>query len=165
MKHLKLFDGFLIQESNSGDQPKFQFFPFDDQKVSESRYGLKDEISFDDLKSLEGQPIPDESWIPEGSESCGIYIAHIKTPDGKIVRFVVRSLNPLKFDVAFFDSSYKKLNDIDGVGKQSMGEVMKKTEGLNLSSQIRSAFPELYNYLTSGKKRGELAADLGDLFY
>lgn len=165
MKHLKLFDNFLIQESNSGDQQKFQFYPFDDQKVSESQYSLPREISFSELKNLEGEPIPDESWVPGGNRSCGIYIAHVKTPDGKITRFIVRSLNPLKFDVAVFDENYTKLSDVAGISQKSFGEILKKPDGFSISSEIRKAFPEVFEYLTSGKERTKLAADMGDLFF
>jgi hypothetical protein len=164
MKHIKLFEKFLVQESNSGGSTTLQFFPFDDQKVPQSKYGLSDEISFVDLIKLEGQPIPDSAW-EIGPGSCGIYIAHTQTPDKGILRVIPRSLNPLSFDIAKLDDKYTKKFDIEGLSKESIGEIMKRPDGLSILSEVRTSFPELYDFLSSKTKGAKLAADLGDLFY
>ena len=165
MKHIKLFEKFLVQESNSGGSTTLQFFPFDNQKVPQSKYGLSNEISFDDLINLEGQSIPDSAWRQDDAGSCGIYIAHIQTPDNGILRVIPRSLNPLSFDVAKLDDKYTKKFDLEGLDKESIGEIMKRPDGLSILSEVRKSFPALYDFLSSKTKGAKLAADLGDLFY
>lgn len=171
MKHIRLFEQFL----NEATVPtgEFQFFPFDKQGSEFANLNLpetatlKDLIAmgsanlgesevFEGVRPINEREIPDIAWQP--TTGTGLYIEHEKTSDGGFGRLVVRSINPLKFDIAFFDREYKKVVESDGVTKGSLPEVQQST-GLGFVSKLKEAFPESYAYLKS--EGSDTAARIG----
>lgn len=161
MKHVVLFENFLTEAaSGSGD---FQFFPFDVQKEPQSKYGLPDTASVDDLLALSESNIPDSAW--EIGKGTGLYIAHNKDANQGFTRAVVKSLSPLTFDFSVYNSDFEKIAEKKGVSKQTLGQIQKEADGFKFLSDLRKSFPEIFEYLKSSAGRSDLAADMGELFY
>lgn len=123
LKHIKLFENF--QSPDLDPSMVFDWMPYDAKVNDPIQQTMPEKISYSELPEWASK------IVSEGKEQevkdAGLLIAHYKTPNDGFNRVIVSSFEPLKMDLASFNSNYEKVSefkdvepsDITGVSKGS----------------------------------------------
>lgn len=123
LKHIKLFENF--QSPDLDPSMVFDWMPYDAKVNDPIQQTMPEKISYSELPEWASK------IVSEGREQevkdAGLLIAHYKTPNEGFNRVIVSSFEPLKMDLASFNSNYEKVSefkdvepsDITGVSKGS----------------------------------------------
>lgn len=121
LKHIKLFENF--QSPDLDPSMVFDWMPFDAKVNDPIQKSIPEKISYSELPEWASK------IVSEGREQevkdAGLLIAHYKTPNDGFNRVIVSSFEPLKMDLASFNSNYEKVSEFESVEPSDISGVSK----------------------------------------
>lgn len=111
MRHILKFSLFEAQsEGGTSDEIVFDWLEYDSKVGDPIQASIPKTLTTTELQNY----IAENSSMLQEIKNSGIYVAHIKTPEG-FNRMVVTSFSPLLVDFSQFNKNFEKTNEIKGV--------------------------------------------------
>ena len=121
LKHIKLFENF--QSPDLDPSMVFDWMPYDAKVNDPIQQTMPEKLSYSELPEWASK------IVSEGKEQevkdAGLLIAHYKTPNEGFNRVIVSSFEPLKMDLASFNSNYEKVSEFKDVEPSDISGVSK----------------------------------------
>jgi hypothetical protein len=121
LKHIKLFENF--QESELDKNMVFDWMPYDSKISDPIQETMPKQLPFSELPQWISGVLAEGK--AEEVKEAGLMIAHHQTPNGGFNRVIVTGFEPLKMDLAMFNSNYEKVNEYKDIEPSSISDVSK----------------------------------------
>ena len=126
MRHILNFSLFEAQsEGGPSNEIVFDWLEYDAKVGDPIQASIPKTLTTTELQNY----IAENSSVLPKIEKAGIYVAHVKTPEG-FNRMVVTSFSPLLVDFSQFNKNFEKVNELKGVKADSDFSILSKGASL-----------------------------------